>query len=287
MGTIKLGWVGLGKMGAPMTKRLLAAGQDVAVYNRNKSKEDALGAKTADSPLDLAQLADVVFIMVTDDAATREVFVGEKGLLRGVGKDKVFINMSTVSPEVSREMAAQCVTQGNHYVDAPVSGSVKQAEEGTLVVMVGAREALFERVKPLLEHLGKLVLSVGDTGAGNTAKLAINVLLGIHAQGLAEAMLFAGRHGVREEDFVTIVNNSALSNVFAKIKGEAILKGNYQAAFALKHIAKDLRLAKAEGLDTPLAETAYKTYQQAEPALGEEDIIAVIKAVGGETPAGR
>jgi 3-hydroxyisobutyrate dehydrogenase len=263
-----------------MTQQLLKAGQDVTVYNRSKSKEGALGAKTADTPRELTQVVDVVFIMVSDDQATREVFTGQEGLLKGEGAGKIYINMSTVSPAVSREMAAKCVAEGNHYVDAPVSGSVKQAEEGQLVVMVGARTELFERVKPLLAHLGKLVLRVGETGAGNTAKLAINVLLGIHAQGLAEAMLFAGRHGVREEDFATIVNNSALSNVFAKIKGDAILKENYQAAFALKHIAKDLRLAKAEGLDTPLAETAYKTYQAAEPTLGEEDIIAVIKAVG-------
>ena len=284
MGTIKLGWVGLGRMGTPMAQQLLKAGEDVTVYNRSTSKEGALGAKTAGTPRELAQAADVVFIMVSDDQATRDVFVGQEGLLKGGRTDRVFINMSTVSPEVSREMAAKCVEQGNHYVDAPVSGSVKQAEEGQLVVMVGAGAELFERVKPLLAHLGKLVLRVGDTGVGNTAKLAINTLLAIHAQGLAEAVLFAGKNGVREEDFLTIVNNGALSNVFAKIKGEAILKGNFQAAFALKHIAKDLRLAKAEGLDTPLAETAYKTYQAAEPTLGEEDIIAVIKAVGGETP---
>ena len=188
--------------------------------------------------------------------------------------------MSTVSPGVSREMAALCETRGHVYLDAPVSGSVKQAEEGQLVVMAGGEETAFERGRPVLEHLGKLVLRVGDTGMGNRAKLAINGLLACHAQALAETVRFAEGQGLKTEDFLAIVNNSALSNAFARIKGEAILKGNYQAAFALKHIAKDLRLAKAEGLDSPLATTAFDTFQAAEPALGEEDIIAVIKALG-------
>ena len=282
MNIIEIGWVGLGKMGVPMAQQLLKAGFKVTAYNRSKAKSQELrasGIRSAETPLEVAQQSDIVIIMVSDDAATRAVFTGEQGLLRGGQGGKIFVNMSSVSPAISLEMAGLCAAQGDDYVDAPVSGSVKQAEDGQLVVMVGAKQALFDKVKPVLERLGKMVLRVGDTGAGNTAKLAINVLLGIHAQGLAEAMVFARAHGVREEDFVTILNNSALSNAFARIKGDAILKGNYQPAFALKHIAKDLRLAKEEGLNTPLADTAYKTYQAAEPTLGEEDIIAVIKQV--------
>lgn len=263
-----------------MASRLIGAGYPVTVYNRDKTKEAGVKAVAADSPAKVAEVSDIVFVMVSDDAATRAVFTGEDGLLKG-GKNKVFVNMSSVSAEVSREMAELAKEKGGAYVDAPVSGSVKQAEDGTLVVMVGAEASLFERVKPVLDKMGKLVLNVGGTGVGNTAKLAINVLLAIHAQGLAESVVFARKHGVKAEDFLTIVNNSAMSNVFAKIKGEAILKENYQAAFALKHIAKDLGLANGEGLGTPLADTAYATFRDAEPALGEEDIIAVIKAVGG------
>lgn len=280
MGTIKLGWVGLGKMGAPMASRLIGAGYPVTVYNRDKTKEANVEAAAADSPAKVAEVSDIVFVMVSDDAATRAVFTGEEGLLKG-GKNKIFVNMSSVSAEVSREMAEVAKGEGGVYVDAPVSGSVKQAEEGTLVVMVGAEASLFEKVKPVLDIMGKLVLNVGGTGVGNTAKLAINLLLAIHAQGLAESVVFARKHGVKAEDFLAILNNGAMSNVFAKIKGEAILRENYQAAFALKHIAKDLGLAYAEGLGTPLANTAYATFRDAEPALGDEDIIAVIKAVGG------
>jgi 3-hydroxyisobutyrate dehydrogenase len=185
--------------------------------------------------------------------------------------------MSTVSPGISKEIAAACEEQGSQYLDAPVSGSVKQAQEGQLVIMVGGNTTAFEQATPILQHLGRLVLRVGDHGAGNTAKLAMNLLLGFHAQGLAEATLFARTHGVRTEDFLNIFNKSALGNVFGKIKGDAILQDNYKAAFALKLIAKDLRLAKAEGWNSPLAETTWQSFQQAEPGFGDQDIIAILQ----------
>jgi len=111
------------------------------------------------------------------------------------------------------------------------------------------------------------------------AKLAINILLAFHAQGLAEAVIFARQNEIKTKDLITLINNSALENVFTKIKGDAIIRDNFKAAFALKHIAKDLRLAKEEGLATPMGETVYNTFQQAEPVLGNEDIIAIIKHI--------
>jgi 3-hydroxyisobutyrate dehydrogenase len=267
-------------MGTPMSQRLITAGYPVTVYNRNKDKENALkaaGATTAGTPAELAGQTAVIFIMVSDDQAVRDIFHGNDGLLKAAAPGKLIINMSTVSPGISKEMAAACQKQGSQYLDAPVSGSVKQAETGQLVVMVGCDNAAFDQATPILQHLGRLVLRVGDAGAGNTAKLAINLLLGFHAQGLAEATLFARTHGVRTEDFLNIFNNSALGNVFGKIKGDAILQDNYKAAFALKLIAKDLRLAKAEGWNTPLAETTLKSYQQAEPGFGDQDIIAILQ----------
>ena len=267
-------------MGTPMSRRLLEAGYAVTVYNRSKDKEAPLraaGAATAESPAALAQQADVVFLMVSDDQAIHDLFSGPDGLLQASGGGKLFINMSTVSPGISREMATRSQEHGHRYLDAPVSGSVKQAETGQLVIMVGGDEAAFAQAQPLFAHLGKLALPLGATGNGNLAKLAINSLLGVYAQGLAETFLFAQQHGLRAEDMHEIVANSALGNVFSKIKGEAILADNYQAAFALKLLAKDLRLARAEGLSTPLAETVHQTFQQAQPALGDEDVIAIIK----------
>jgi 3-hydroxyisobutyrate dehydrogenase len=283
---MKIGWIGLGNMGTPMSQRLIKAGYSVTVYNRSKAREEALkltGATTASSPRILMEQVDVVFIMVTDDQAVREIFTGDNGLLGSKTNGKIIINMSTVSPDISKEMASLCNQEGNHYLDAAVSGSVKPAEEGQLVIMVGGNESILEKVKPIFEQLGKFILHVGDTGAGNTAKLAINMLLAFQAQGLAEAVVFARQNGIKTEDLINLINNSALGNVFSKTKGEAILQNDYKAAFALKHIAKDLRLAKEEGLATPMGETAFKTFQQAEPVLGEEDIIAVIKYINPPT----
>jgi 3-hydroxyisobutyrate dehydrogenase len=276
----KIGWIGLGKMGIPMSQQLVKAGYQVSVYNRSKGKEDVLtsiGATTAATPALLAGQTDMIFVMVTDDNAINEIFNADGGLLSAGASGKVIVNMSTVSPAISRQMAALCEQQGNHYLDAPVSGSVKQAEEGTLVIMVGGNESIFERVRPVLEKIGRLAVRVGDSGAGNVAKLAINTLLGIHAQGLAEAVVFAEQNGIETADLLMLINNSALGSPFIKIKGEAINNDNYDAAFALKHIAKDLRLAKDIGLSTPLGDAAFETFQQAEAALGNEDIIAVIK----------
>jgi 3-hydroxyisobutyrate dehydrogenase len=275
-----IGWIGLGNMGTPMSQRLINAGYPVTVYNRNKEKETALkaaGASTAATPEQLIGQVEIVLTMVSDDQAIRDIFRGDNGLLKAGTTGKLFINMSTVSPGISKEIAAACEEQGSQYLDAPVSGSVKQAQEGQLVIMVGGNTTAFEQATPILQHLGRLVLRVGDHGAGNTAKLAMNLLLGFHAQGLAEATLFARTHGVRTEDFLNIFNNSALGNVFGKIKGDAILQDNYKAAFALKLIAKDLRLAKAEGWNSPLAETTWQSFQQAEPGFGDQDIIAILQ----------
>jgi 3-hydroxyisobutyrate dehydrogenase len=280
MTTNKIGWIGLGNMGVPMSQQLIKAGYPVTVYNRSKAKEEALksmGAAVVSSPRLIMQQADFIVIMVSDDQAIREIFTGNDGLLGAKTTGKIIINMSTVSPGISKEMASLCMQQGNNYLDAAVSGSVKQAEEGQLVIMVGGEETIFEKAKPVLEHLGKLVMLVGGNGAGNTAKLVINTLLAIHTQGLAEAVVFARRNKIRIEDLFTLINNSALGNAFIKIKGDAIIQNNYKAAFALKHIAKDLRLAKNIGLATPMGETAFNTFERAEPALGEEDIISIIK----------
>jgi 3-hydroxyisobutyrate dehydrogenase len=283
MNTVKTGWIGLGKMGIPMSQQLIKAGYPLSVYNRSKDKEEvfkARGIGTAASPALLLKDADVVFIMVSDDRAINDIFYGDEGLLAAKVSGKIIINMSTVSPAISKEMAVVCKEHGNYYLDAPVSGSVKQAEDAALVIMVGGEAVAFEQAKPILEKMGKLVMLVGDTGAGNVAKLAINTLLGIVAQGLAETVTLAQQNGINAEALTTLIGNSALGSPFIKIKGDAIVNNNYNAAFALKHIVKDLRLAKDLGLATPLGETAYQTYQGAEAAFGEEDIIAVIKQVG-------
>jgi 3-hydroxyisobutyrate dehydrogenase len=280
MNTTKIGWIGLGTMGIPMSQQLVNAGYPVTVYNRSKEKEEALkqqGAGTASTPAELLKQTDVVVIMVTDDNAIREIFNGESGLLSAGVMDKIIINMSTVSPAISKEMAGLCNKQGNHYLDAPVSGSVKQAETAQLVIMTGGNEKVFEQVKPVLEKMGKMAVHIGETGAGNTAKLAINTLLSFYTQGLAEAVILAKQNGIGTETLLNLINNSALANPFMKIKGDAILNNNYKAAFSLKNITKDLRLAKGIGLSTPMGEAVLKSFSDAEAEFGNEDLIAITK----------
>jgi 3-hydroxyisobutyrate dehydrogenase len=280
MNTTKIGWIGLGNMGIPMAQQLINADYPVMVYNRSKAKENALkemGATIAITPAKLIEQTDVVIIMVSDDEAINQVFTAENGLLAANGTGKIIVNMSTVSPGISKRMAEACLEKGNQYLDAPVSGSVKQAETGQLIIMVGGEENAFVNVKPVLEKLGKMTLLLGETGVGNAAKLAVNSLLAFYAQGLAESILFANQNGIKTEDFLTIINNGAIANIFTKLKGDLIAENNFKPAFALKHIVKDLTLAKNEGSASPLASTALNTFKQAEEKYGEEDIIAIIK----------
>lgn len=263
-----------------MSGSLIKAGHKLTVYNRTKSKEASLkqgGATTASSPKDLVEKVRIVFLMISDDKAVEDVFRGKDGILSADVKDKIIVNMSTVSANISREMAAALQEKGGHYLDAPVSGSVKQANEVTLVIIAGGKKDIFEKVKPLLETIGKKAILVGDTGAGNITKLAVNTFLGVITQGLAEVVNFSKSKGISTEDLMEILNNGALGSPFVKIKGDAVIQEDYNAAFTLSHLTKDLRLAQEAGLDAPLGNVAYETFSKAEAELGDEDVIAIIK----------
>lgn len=277
-----IGWIGLGKMGIPMAQNLINEGYHLNIFNKTKGKAAIWqdhGVKEIETLALLLTQSDIVILMVSDDAAVAEIFTGKDGLLSADTRGKIIVNMSTVSPEISKKMALLCEEKGNSYIDAPVSGSVKQATEGTLVIMAGGDLQSYETLRPIFSVLGKFNLKVGESGAGNAAKLAINTMLALHAQGLAETILFAKHQGISTTDLMDLINQSALGNAFIKIKGDAILNDNYQAAFALKHIAKDLRLAKNEGLNSPLANVLNQSFQAAEQDLAEEDIIAIIKTI--------
>ncbi|RZL45148.1 MAG: NAD(P)-dependent oxidoreductase [Pedobacter sp.] len=276
----KIGFIGLGKMGIPMAQNLIKAGYQLSVYNRSEAKAEKLiaeGAVLVHSPLAVLQQSEIVILMVADDAAIESIFTGKNGLLTQTLNDKIIINMSTVSAAISIKMDDLLAKNGNEYVDAPVSGSLKQATEGSLVIMAGGKQKTFDKVKPIFDCLGKLSIWLGPTGSGNSAKLAINALLSFQAQGLAEAVIFANNQGIETSALLELIHHSALGNVFMKIKGDAILQQNFDAVFALKHIAKDLRLANEAGMSSPLAKTALKTFDAAENKLGDEDIISIIK----------
>ena len=283
MNTLKLGWVGLGNMGNPMVLNLLKAGFEVTVFNRTKDKEAPLlaeGATAATSLQHLMETADVVVTMLSNDTAVKEVFEGPTGLLAAAIPGKTIINMSTVAPETSRYLHTLCQLHQVHFIDAPVSGSVKPAQDGTLVILVGASNEDFEKAQPLFDALGKIAIHVGAPGVASTAKLAINYLLGLNLQGIAETVLFAEKNGVNKEDMLNIINQGACGNGITNIKTPSILNDSFPAAFALKHLVKDLRLAKEAGLDSPLIHPLYDSYAAAEQeGLGDQDVMAIISSL--------
>lgn len=283
MSKLKLGWTGLGNMGNPMVMNLLKAGFEVTVFNRTKEKEAPLlaaGAKSTSSLQELMETCDVVLTMLSNDAAVKEVFEGPTGLLSKSNSGKTIINMSTVAPETSRYLNTICNQNQIHFIDAPVSGSVKPAQDGTLVILVGASSEDYELAKPIFDVLGKIAIHVGEPGVASSAKLAINYLLGLNLQGIAETVLFAEKNGVSKEDMLNIINQGACGNGITKIKTPSILNDSYPAAFALKHLVKDLRLAKEAGLDSPLIHPLYDSYAAAEQeGLGDQDVMAIISSL--------
>lgn len=212
MNKLQIGWVGLGNMGTPIVKNLLKADFRVNVYNRTKEKEAELitaGATSAEDLPQLAQKSDVVITMVSDDEAVKQIYTGADGLLSHANPGKLAIDMSTVSPSTSRYLAQSCQERGMDFIDAPVSGSVKPAQDGTLIIMVGGAEQAFKKATPIFDVIGKLSIHLGENGAGSSAKLAINYLLGLNLQGLAETVLFAKENGIKTEDMLNIINEGA------------------------------------------------------------------------------
>ncbi|MFC8685476.1 NAD(P)-dependent oxidoreductase [Brevibacillus porteri] len=281
-----IGWIGLGNMGIPMGSNLLAAGYDVRVWNRTPGKAAplvALGAKETATLSELVTQSDVLFTMVSDDDAVKAIYTGSDGLLSLPVQGKLAVDMSTISPGTTRFLAEQAKQAGLRFLDAPVSGSVGPAKEGKLVIMVGGEQADYEIAKPMLDKLGKAAFYLGPNGAGTSAKLAINLLLGITVQGVSETLLFARSLGIGTEQMLDIISESAVGTPLIRGKAASILADDYPAAFALKHMAKDLRLANEAGVSTPLAESVNATYRHAlEEGLGELDLMAILRHLGGK-----
>ncbi len=279
-----IGWIGLGNMGIPMCKNLLQAGYPLTVYNRTEGKDKSLtdaGATKAGSAAQLFDNCDVVFTMVSDDEAAKEIYIGKDGLLSNpAAKGKLAINTSTISPETSKYIAAQCIKAGIEYLEAPVSGSVKPAEDAALIILTGGPKEVYDKAKPVLDCLGKLVIHLGDYGMGSSAKLAINLLVGFNVQGLAETILFAQKQGIDTKDILTIINEGGVGNATTKAKTASLLSGDFKPAFSVKNTAKDMRLIRQAGIKTPMANVLIDTYQQALKEYENEDLMAVIKWLG-------
>ena len=256
-----LGFVGLGVMGGQMVNRLLSKGHTVTGYNRTRAKAQWLidkGMKWADSPRAVAAAADVTFAMVTNSAAITSVTEGPDGLLAGLSKGKIFVDISTVSPSVSRALAAKVREKGADMVDSPVSGSVITLQEGKLSVMVGGRRETFERVKPLLLDIGPKVTYVGDNGLALAMKIAVNLSLAVQMMAFSEGVLLAEKSGIARETAVDVLTHSAVASPMIQYRGPFVLQQPEEAWFDVNMMQKDMLLAMELGrqLDVPLPTTA-------------------------------
>jgi 3-hydroxyisobutyrate dehydrogenase-like beta-hydroxyacid dehydrogenase len=256
-----LGFIGLGVMGSQMVNRLLSKGHAVTGYNRTRSKAQWLidnGMKWADSPRAVAAAADVTFAMVTNSAAIASVTEGPDGILAGLSAGKIFVDISTVSPSVSRALAAKVREKGADMVDSPVSGSVITLQEGKLSVMVGGRQETFERVKPLLLDIGPKVTHVGDNGLALAMKIAVNLSLAVQMMAFSEGVLLAEKSGIARETAVDVLTHSAVASPMIQYRGPFVLKQPDEAWFDVNMMQKDMLLALELGrqLDVPLPTTA-------------------------------
>ena len=256
-----LGFVGLGVMGSEMVNRLLGKGHSVTGYNRTRSKAEWLikkGMKWANTPREVVGTADITLSMVTNSAALDAVMNGPDGMLAGVRPGKIFVDMSTVSPAFSREIAAKVREKGGNMVDAPVSGSVITLQEGKLSVMVGGRKETFESVKPLLLDIGPKVTHVGENGQALVMKIGVNLSLAVQMLAFCEGVLLAEKSGIARETAVDVLTHSVIGSPMVQYRGPFVLKMPEEAWFKVNMMQKDMMLALELGrqLDVAMPTTA-------------------------------
>ena len=241
-----LGFVGLGLMGSRIVKRLLATGHQVSGYNRTRAKAESLiqaGMQWKDTPREVAQAADIILSMVTDTAALASITDGPDGILAGLSPGKIYVDMSTVSPRLTRDLAGRVAATGAHMLDAPVSGSLPAAESGTLIIYIGGSAAALEKVRPVFEQLSQKIIHVGENGQAITTKIAINLNLPIQLIALFEAVLLAERSGIPRPAALDALLNSVIASTALKYRAPFMLKMPEEVWFSAVMMQKDIRLA--------------------------------------------
>ncbi|HWF40170.1 MAG TPA: NAD(P)-dependent oxidoreductase [Candidatus Acidoferrales bacterium] len=278
-----VGLIGLGLMGKPMGRNLLKAGFPLVVWNRTKSKADDLGregAKLAANPREVAAQVDVLITIVSDPPALEEVMFGANGALDALKRGSLFIDSSTVSPELARRESAACGERGIEFLDAPVTGGTWGAEKGELVFMIGGKQEVFDRAKPLLEAMGKKLFLLGPNGAGQTVKLAMNLILALEVQALAEATALVTHAGLDGQKLIDVLQSSMGRSPLMDVKAPLILKNDYPASFPLRLMHKDVRLAlelaRQEKIELPAGAAAYSTYSAVKEAAKDDPDYAAV-----------
>ena len=271
----RIGFVGLGHMGGNMAARFLAAGHPVYGEERNRTHTEGLvhdGLQWCETPREVAESADVVFTSVPDDGVLELVASGPDGILAGLASGKVWVDVSTVSPHVSRELAKRVHERGATMLDAPVSGSVPQVQAGTLSIMVGGDEQAYARVEPLLRELGT-PRHIGENGQGLVLKLAINISLAVQMLAFAEGLLMAERAGVDRELAVEVMTESAIGSPMLKARAPLVLDLPEEAWFDVRLMQKDLVLA---------LDTARQLHVPLPSAATADELLTIARALGYE-----
>ena len=282
-----LGFVGLGLMGSRIVKRLLGAGHHVSGFNRTRAKAEALieaGMQWKDSPREVVEAADITFSMVADTAALSSITEGPEGILAGLSPGKIYVDLSTVNPSLTRELAGRVAATRANMLDAPVSGSVSAVEAGTLILFIGGKSDVLEQVRPVFESLSQKIIHVGENGQGIATKVAINLSLPIQLIGLFEGVLIAERSGIPRAAALDALLNSVLASPAMKYRAPFILKMPDEVWFSASMMQKDLDIAldvgKELGVSLRTVELAKEMLTTAEETgWGDEDFAVLFKVV--------
>jgi 3-hydroxyisobutyrate dehydrogenase-like beta-hydroxyacid dehydrogenase len=284
---IKYGFLGLGIMGKAMAANLIGAGLDVTVWNRTKEKCMPLveqGAFLGNSPGEVTAHCDITFAMVSDPVAATALFFDEGGVLEGMAPGKAYIDVSTVDPATSLRIAEAVKAKGGRFLEAPVSGSKKPAEDGNLVFLCSGDESLYLDADPALQLMGKKSFYFKEVGQGAQMKLVINMIMGTMMTAFGEGLALGGKAGLNMADILDVLTQGAIDNPMFRLKGPQMAQNNFPTAFPLKHMQKDMRLALQLGDEygQPLftAGAANNLYIKTREAGGaDEDFSAVLKAI--------
>jgi 3-hydroxyisobutyrate dehydrogenase-like beta-hydroxyacid dehydrogenase len=284
--TTKIGFVGLGNMGGNMAARFLAAGYPVYGEERSHAHAERLvhdGLQWRDTPREVAEAADIVFTSVPDDDVLDTVASGPDGILAGLAADQIWVDMSTVSPHASRDLAERVRAQGAALLDAPVSGSVPQVQSGTLTIMVGGDEHAYARVEPVLRELGAPT-RVGENGQGLVLKLAINISLAVQMLAFSEGLLLAERSGIDRGLAIDVMTQSPIGSPMLKARAGLLLELPDEAWFNIELMQKDVALALDAGrrlpVSLPSAATADQMLTVARAmGYGERDLAALFEVL--------
>src|SRR5438128_7394855 len=279
-----LGFIGMGHMGGHMALRLLDAGYQLTVYDRTRQKAKALGqpgAQVAQTPKELAANCQVVMACVTNDEAQQDVMFGTDGALAGVHGSSIIIDLSTVSPDASRRLYQAAKEKGVPMIDAAVSGSVPQVEQGSLVMFVGGEQMTYQQCKPILDVLGTTSFSMGASGMGTTMKLVVNTLLGLGMQALAEAIALGEKAGLEKGLLLDVLGQTAVLTPGQKSKLDNVRQEQYPTNFALSLMHKDFSLVLSQAYDVsvsmPATAAAQQMYTAAMAKGMDEDFSIMIK----------